>query len=84
MGYPQGLHRKAILLAEALVMYEDSLCKGCGLSGFITYDRHEPDWALHRESLTCIGCEAKEAAAKLESKDDTVAGHQIVRDVQGT
>jgi len=68
------LHRKAIKLAEALTIYEDSLCRGCGLSGFLTYDRHELTGHIHSRSLTCIGCEAKESAARVESRDDPWPG----------
>jgi hypothetical protein len=68
-GIRKRLHRKAVKLAEALVMYEDSLCRGCGLSGFLTYDRHDLTAHVHLRSLECIGCEAKESAARVEHGD---------------
>jgi hypothetical protein len=68
-GIRKRLHRKAILLAEALVLYEDSLCKGCGMSGFVTYDRHELTHMFTPAELVCVACEHREQSARAAAAD---------------
>jgi uncharacterized cysteine cluster protein YcgN (CxxCxxCC family) len=57
------LHRKSLLLAEALQVFEDSLCRGCGQSSLLAYDpRNSGEW--ERLVTQCMACEELE-------KDDT-------------
>jgi uncharacterized cysteine cluster protein YcgN (CxxCxxCC family) len=63
-----------VVLTEALRIYEDSLCKGCGHSGFLTYDKHDHTKDFKVESVVCVACEGKEALAKQEKQDEIWPG----------
>lgn len=62
------------MLVEALRIYEDSLCKGCGHSGFLTYDQHENTSHFKVDTVICVSCEGLEARAKNVKADDEWPG----------
>lgn len=48
---------RSVLLAEALQIYEGSLCRGCGQSSLVAYDpRNTGEWE-RRTDVVCAGCE---------------------------
>lgn len=62
--------RHALALTEALYRYELSLCKGCGHSGYLTYDKHENTRDFRVDSVVCVACEGREELAKNSKGDD--------------
>jgi uncharacterized cysteine cluster protein YcgN (CxxCxxCC family) len=66
--------RHALIVMEALELYEASLCKGCGHSGLITYDKHENTHLFQPNSVVCVACEHLEALAQNENKADEWPG----------
>ena len=73
-GRRNRFSRHALVLTEALYRYEKSLCKGCGHSGFLTYDQHEHTRDFRVESVVCVACEGVEAAQRTENQDDVWPG----------
>ena len=58
------------MLVEALRRFEDSVCKGCGHSAFLTYDRHENTQSFKHQTVVCVACEPLEAAARVRKDDE--------------
>lgn len=57
---PQHWSRKDLALAEALQLYEDGLCGGCGMPAWMAYDpRNAGEFEL-RDDVECIACEQRE------------------------
>lgn len=49
-----------LLLMEALTLYEESICKGCGISSIFTYDDFNAGEFVYRDDAWCLGCEELE------------------------
>jgi hypothetical protein len=73
-GRKNRFSRHALVLTDALYRYEKSLCKGCGHSGFLTYDQHENTQKFRVESVVCVSCEGLEQVAKNTKADDEWPG----------
>lgn len=61
-GRPHEWGDRDLLAIEALQIYEDSLCSGCGQSVFHTHDQDNAgEFEIAR--VTCLGCEVVAAHA---------------------
>lgn len=58
-GIRKRLHRRAIVMALALRIYEDTLCAGCGHSSLLAYG-DGADGEYERKSVVCRACEQRE------------------------
>lgn len=54
-GVRKKLHRRAIIAAEAIRILDDSICRGCGQSGLLSYEDFG-DGEYETRTLTCHGC----------------------------
>jgi hypothetical protein len=57
---PHRWTRKDLLLAEALTLYENDICKGCGMPASMSYDMFNSGEFESRDDVTCLGCEQRE------------------------
>lgn len=57
---PQHWSRKDIVLAEALRLYQDGLCSGCGMPAIHAYDERNSGEFVLRDDAQCLACEQRE------------------------
>lgn len=57
---PQHWSRKDLVLAEALTIYEEGLCSGCGFPAWMTYDGRNAGEFVLKDDVQCISCEQRE------------------------
>lgn len=50
--------KRAVLLAEVLHIYEDSLCRECGMHSALAFDPFNTGHFAVDDSTVCLGCEA--------------------------
>lgn len=62
-GDPGKWTKKDLALAEALVIYEGSLCRGCGHSATHAYDPFNAGEYVVEDDTYCLACEALENRA---------------------
>lgn len=57
---PQYWSRKDVALAEALILHEDGLCRGCGMPSRFAYDPFNAGEFELLSDVTCLACEQRE------------------------